>query len=230
MVREPSNSCCRPSATHPRVVALLLLCGVLALVLAGCRCTSKVPEKGSKAYADVVSTFYVGLAALQVGDDVRAEDKVAQFAKQVPGEPAGWANWGVLALRQRNYDAAAQRLDHARQLAPRNDQIEYLLGLLESERGHSAEAIALLRKAVELNPQNLRATYQLAQEIERQGGANSDGEFQQAVQEILAMRPDNLAALLELSRIAAKRADPVTLKSAMAQIKDRLSGWPPEVQ
>ena len=230
MVREPSNSCCRPFAKHRRVGASLLFCGVLALVLAGCRSSSKLPEKGSKAYADVVSVFYVGLAALQVGDDVRAEDKLAQFANQAPGEPAGWANWGVLALRQRNYDAAAQRFEHARELAPRNDQIEYLLGLLESNRGHSAEAIANLRKAVEINPQNLRATYQLAQEIERQGGANSDGEFQQAVQDILTVRPGNLAALLELSRIAAKRGDSIILKSAIAQIKDRSSAWPPEVQ
>ena len=230
MFREPSSYCGQPSATHSRWVLSYFVCGVLAVVLAGCRSSSNLPKKGSKAYADVVSTFYVGLAALQVGDDVRAEDKLAQLVKQAPGEPAGWANWGVLALRQRNYDAAAQRLDHARELAPRNDQIEYLLGLLESDRGHSAEAIATLRKAVEINPQNLRATYQLAQEIERQGGANSDGDVQQAVQEILTVRPDNLAALLELSRIAAKRGDPITLKSAIAQIRDRSHAWPPEVQ
>ena len=178
----------------------------------------------------MVSTFYVGLAALQVGDDVRAEDKLAQLVKLAPGEPAGWANWGVLALRQRNYDEAGERLERARQLDPRNDQIYYLLGLLESDRGHSAEAIANLRKAVSLNPQNLRAAYQLAQEIERRGGLNSDIEFQQAIHEILTARPDNLAALLELSRIAAKRGDSITLKSVMAQIEGRSSAWPPEVQ
>ncbi len=178
----------------------------------------------------MVSTFYVGLAALQVGDDVRAEDKLAQLVKLAPGEPAGWANWGVLALRQRNYDEAGERLERARQLDPQNDQIYYLLGLLESDRGHSAEAIANLRKAVSLNPQNLRAAYQLAQEIERRGGANSDIEFQQAIHGILTARPDNLAALLDLSRIAAKRGDSSTLKSVMAQIEGRSSAWPPEVQ
>ena len=75
----------------------------------------------------------------------------------MPGEPAGWANWGILALRQRNYDAAAQRLQSARDLAPNNDHIYELLGILESQRGNSAQAIADLRKAVDLNPQNLRA-------------------------------------------------------------------------
>ena len=174
-----------------------------------------------------LSTF--GLAALQVGDDVHAESELAEVTRLVPAEPAGWANWGVLALRQRNYDLAAQRLERARNLAPQNDQIYDLLGILESHRGHSAEAITDLRKAVDLNPKNLRAAYALAEEIERQGEANSEAEFQQVIQKILAAQPDNLAALLELSRVAAKRGD-AHLKSAVAEISARSSDWPPEVQ
>jgi tetratricopeptide (TPR) repeat protein len=210
--------------------AAILVAGSLAAVLSGCHSSSKLPEKGSKAYADVVSAFYVGLAALQVGDDVHAESKLSELTRLVPSEPAGWANWGVLALRQRNYDIAAQRLEHARDLAPQNDQIYDLLGILEGDRGHSAEAITDLRKAVDLNPKNLRAAYALAEEIERQGEANSETEFQQVIQKILTAQPDNLAALLELSRVAAKRGDGATLKSAVAQISARSSAWPAEVQ
>jgi Flp pilus assembly protein TadD len=208
----------------------LLFLGSLAALLSGCHSAPKLPEKGSKAYADVVSAFYVGLAALQVGDDVHAESKLSELTQLVPTEPAGWANWGVLALRQRNYDLAAQRLERARALAPQNDQIYDLLGILEADRGHSAEAIADLRKAVDLNPKNLRAAYALGEEIERQGDANSEREFQQVIQSILAAQPDNLAALLELSRVAAKRGDAATLKSAVAQISARSSAWPAEVQ
>jgi Flp pilus assembly protein TadD len=72
---------------------------------------------------------------LQVGNDIYAERKLAGVTQQAPGEPAGWANWGVLALRQRNFDAAAQRLERARELAPRDDHIYYLLGIL---RGNAA--------------------------------------------------------------------------------------------
>ena len=93
-----------------------------------------------------------------------------------------------------------------------------------------AQAIADLRKAVELNPKNLRALYRLAEETERQGDENGTAEVQQLLQKILAAQPDNLAALLELSRIAAKRGDAATLKSAVAQISARSSAWPPEVQ
>jgi Tfp pilus assembly protein PilF len=219
----------RRSGNFQRVMSSLLL-GSLVAFLSGCHSGPKLPVKGSKAYAEVVSAFYVGLAALQVGDDVHAESKLSELTQLVPAEPAGWANWGVLALRQRNYDLAAQRLERARDLAPQNDQIYDLLGILEADRGHSAEAIADLRRAVDLNPKNLRAAYALAEEIERQGDANSEAEFQQAIQKILAAQPDNLAALLELSRVAAKRGDAATLKSAVAEINARSSAWPPEVK
>jgi len=218
----------RPRFRSRQFVASLLL-GSLVTVSA-CHSRARLPEKGTEAYSQVVSAFYVGLAALQVGDDVHAESKLAELTRLVPAEPAGWANWGVLALRQRNYDVAAQRLERARDLAPESDQIYDLLGILEGDRGHSAEAIFDLRKAVELNPKNLRAAYALAEEIERQGDANSEAEYEQAMQKILAAQPDNLAAMLELARVAAKRGDTPTLKSAVEQISARSSGWPPEVQ
>jgi tetratricopeptide (TPR) repeat protein len=219
----------RRAGNFQRVLSSMLL-GSLLAVFSGCHSSPKLPEKGSKAYSNVVSAFYVGLAALQVGDDVHAESKLSELTQLVPTEPAGWANWGVLALRQRNYDLAAQRLERARDLAPQNDQIYDLLGVLEADRGHSTEAIADLRKAVDLNPKDLRAAYALAEEIERQGDASSEAEFQQVIQKILAAQPDNLAALLELSRVAAKRGDAATLKSAVAEISARSSAWPPEVQ
>ena len=206
------------------------LAAILLAALAGCHRAAPLPDKNSPQYRKVVSAFYIGLAALQVGDDVHADSRLSEVTQLVPGEPAGWGNWGVLALRQRNYDVAAQRLEKARDLAPQDDQVYQLQALLESERGNSALAIADLRKAVELNPRNLRAIYQLAEELERQGDENAEAEFQQLMQKILAAQPDNLAALLELSRVAAKRGDVNTLKSTVAQLSAHASEWPPEVQ
>jgi tetratricopeptide (TPR) repeat protein len=175
---------------------------LLSLSIAGCRPGAKLPAKSSKEYTEVVRAFYVGLAALQVGDDVRADRTLAQLTQLVPAEPAGWANWGLLALRQRNFDQASDRLERARSLAAQNDQIYYLIGLLEKGRGRSPEAITALRKAIELNPKNLVATFALAEEIERLGDESSAAEYQRLVQKILEAQPNNLAALLELGRAA----------------------------
>ena len=220
---------CKATGWRSSNVGLAVACAWLA-VLAGCHSTAKLPDRDSPEYKKVVSAFYVGLAALQVGDDVHADSRLLEVTQLVPGEPAGWANWGVLALRQRNYDVAAQRLERARDLAPQNSHIYGLLGVLQSQRGNGGEAIADLHKAVELNPQDLRAIYALAEETERQGDANSEAEFQDLMQKILAAQPGNLAALLELARVAAKRGDAATLKSAVAQISARSSAWPEEVQ
>jgi Tfp pilus assembly protein PilF len=202
----------------------------LSFGLTACGGRDKLPDKSSKEYAEAVSAFYVGLGALQVGDDVHADSKLSELTTLVPGEPAGWANWGVLALRQRKLDVAGQRLEKARSLAPDNGHVYQLLGFLESSRGNSEAALADWRKAVRINPGNYRAAYQLAEEVERQGGANSDAEFQQLIQKILAAQPDNLAAQLELARVAAKSGDDATLKSVLAQISARSGNWPSGVQ
>jgi Tfp pilus assembly protein PilF len=200
------------------------------LLIAGCHSDGKLPDKSSKAYTDFVSSFYTGLGALQVGDDVRAERELSLATQIAPGEPAAWANWGVLGLRQRNFDAAAPKLERTRSLAPRNDQIYYLLGLLETGRGHSADAITNFRRAAEINPTNLIAKYRLAEEIERQGDPNSAAEFQKLMEQILQAQPNNLAALLELSRVAAKRGDVASLRGAVQRIQAQSKEWPPEVQ
>jgi Tfp pilus assembly protein PilF len=201
-----------------------------AVALAGCHPAARLPDKASKTYSDFVSVFYVGLAALQVGDDVRAESSLAETTKLVPGEPAAWTNWAILALRQRNFDAAAQRFNQALSLDQGNDRLYYLQGLLESDRGNSAQAIADLREAVKRNPQNLRAIYQLASEVERQGDEHSEADVEQLMQQLLAAQPDNLAALLDLSRIAAKRGDTTILRSTVARIETQSGGWPSEVK
>jgi tetratricopeptide (TPR) repeat protein len=220
----PVSRSYRPSAQF----ILLLL--IVATSSVGCRSKYSLPSPSSAQYRDYVSSFYVGLAALQVGDDVRADKELDKSTRLVPGEPAGWGNWGILALRQRNYDEAAKRLEQTQKLAPQNDSVYYLLGLLEAGRGQSTQAIANYRKAVALNPGNLVALYQLAQEVERQGDPGSEAEFQKLMQQILEKQPGNLAALLELGRIAAKRGDASTLKMAVTAIESQSRGWPVEVQ
>lgn len=239
------QSYCNPGAADSRAVApqtiavrarraevsrtLACLVAFAAILTAGCH--SGLPKPESAQYTQFVQAFYVGLGAMEVGNDVRAESELSRATQLAPGEPAGWADWGILALRQRNFDPAKQRLDRAHSLAPRNSQIDADLGVLESTRGNSAEAIANLHRAVDLDPRNLRALYLLAVEVERQGGPNSDAEFQQLIEKVLAAQPNNLAALVELARIAAKRGDAATLRSAVSRIAAQSSSaWPPSVQ
>ena len=213
------------SRSVPYVLASALILGCF-----GCGKGPSLPAPSSSEYKEVVRAFYVGLAALQVGDDARADKNFGAVTRVASAEPAGWANWGVLALRQRNFDVAAQRLERAQKLAPGDGHIYTLLGMLDSDRGRSDSSIANFRKAAELNPKDLRNTYALAQEFERRGGPDSDSEFQKAIEKILALDPDNVAAELELGRIAAKRGEAATLQSAIVHISAVASTWPTEAK
>lgn len=216
------------SAAGRSLMSILLLTYILGS--SGCDKSPSLPDPSSSDYKDVVRAFYVGLTALQVGDDARADANLAAVARIASAEPAGWADWGVLALRQRNFDVAAQRLERARDLAPQDGHIYNLLGILDSDRGRSDAAIAYFQTAAKLNPNDLRNIYALAQEFEKKGGPNSDGEFQDSIEKILTLDTDNVAAQLELSRIAAKRGEVATLQSSVARLSAAASAWPPEAQ
>ncbi len=189
-------------------------------------CHRGLPSADSRQYTEFVSAFYTGLGALDVGNDALADPELAKATQLAPGEPAAWANWGILALRQRNFDPAGERLQRAQSLAKDNSTIYYLLGLVEDGRGNSAQAITDLRRAIQLNPKDLIATYQLAEEMERQGDPDSGAQFEKLVQQIVAQQPNNLAALLELARISAKQGDAATLRETVAQIRSHSQGWP----
>lgn len=212
------------------VAAVAVSALTAVLFFNGCHSHSGLPDPSSSTYSELVSDFYVGLSALQVGNDVLADSSLQKATQIASGEPASWADWGILALRQRNFDPAADRLNHARELDPQDGQMYYLLGLLGSARGDSQQAITNFQKAISLDPKNLRATYALALEVERQGAEGSEEEFQHLVEQILAAQPSNLAALLELSRISAKRGDTATLQATIQRISAQSAAWPPDVK
>jgi Tfp pilus assembly protein PilF len=195
-----------------------------------CHRADKLPDPSSQQYRDTVRTFYVGLAALQAGDDRRAEEELTKAAQLAPGEPAIWANLGILSLKGREFDAAAQRLEKAVALEPNNSRIVLSQANLASGRGNPAEATKYLRRVIELDPKNLKAIYSLAGELETEGGDQNEAEAQRLVQRIVELQPDNLAVLLEVTRLAAKRGDTATLQSTISRIAADTASWPPEAR
>jgi len=199
----------------------------LLLTAAGAACSSRrEPELSPETYREAVTDFYVGLSALQTTQDVLAREKFDRVVAIVPQEPAGWANRGVLMLRQQELDGAAQEFAHAATIAPESGAIQRLQALTESRRGNLSDAITHWRRAVELDANDLEAAYALALDIERQGTGTSDAEAQHVLEQLLAGH-DNLAARLEYARIAAKREDGAALANAIAPLADDARSWSP---
>jgi hypothetical protein len=85
---------------------------MLLITLTACTGSSGLPRPDSKEYSDLVTAFYVGLAGLQTGEDVRANERLALATKIAPGEPAGWADLGLLAVRHQEFESAYETLAH----------------------------------------------------------------------------------------------------------------------
>ncbi|MEP6903178.1 MAG: FG-GAP-like repeat-containing protein [Actinomycetota bacterium] len=207
----------------PKTIFLLIL--TFTFTLSACRQT--LPEKTSENYPQAVHTFYVGLAALQVGDDVRAKEELTKAAQIAETEPAAWNNLGVLELRQKDFETAAKSFEKAKSLVPGNAKIYSNLAVLETQRGNFDQAIENLNKTIELEPNNLKAIYALAQEKERQ---TNDAEALKLYERIAQTKPENLAVKLEIARLSAKLGNAETLQKAVAEIGKNAPNWSPEIK
>jgi Tfp pilus assembly protein PilF len=205
---------------------ILILVVMMSFALSACR--QALPEKASENYPQAIRAFYVGLAALQVGDDLRAKDELTKATTLAESEPAAWNNLGVLQLRQKDFEAAAKSLEKAKSLAPDNGKIYANLAVLEIQRGNFDKAIENFNKTIELEPNNVQAIYALAQEKERQA---NDEEAIQLYDKIRQAKPENLAVKLESARLYAKKGDAKAFESIMGEIgRDYKDKWSAEIR
>lgn len=219
-----------PAVTVSRnlVLAAVVLAVGLAVFLA-VRGRTRLPAPGSPAYEQITRQFYRGLASLQVGLLDSARQDFARATELVADEPASWANLGLTHLRLGDLEASMAPIERAVALAPSSAEVALLAGRMQVIRGRLDEGIASFRRAIELDPESLRARFALAEEIERAGGTNADAEAQQAIEEVLTLAPDNLAVLIERTRLAAKRSSLALLRDSVARLGTYAAGWPPDV-
>jgi tetratricopeptide (TPR) repeat protein len=212
----------RPTWLWAVVVAVVVAAAALLYLTE----RTNLPGVASPAYANLVRTFYHGLAALEVGllDDARSQFE--QATTSVPEEPASWANLGVTLVRLGEGDAAAQAIERARSLAPDDSNLALLEGQIEGFRGHVDAALAALREAVSLDPDNIPAQYALADAVESSGTADADQEARRLFDALADRQPSNLVVLLEQGRLDAKLADAAALRSAADRLAARSAGWP----
>ncbi|MGF1669740.1 MAG: FG-GAP-like repeat-containing protein, partial [Balneolaceae bacterium] len=198
---------------------------LLMILAAGCRSDQEDLRSDSEMYAEAVSSFYLSLGAIETDQALFAFNKMNEVANLYPGEPAAWANLGVYAMRQGNFELAADRLGQARKLAPENADILFLLALLENNRGNLEESISLLREASQADPDNNRIRYLLSKQLERQDDVAHADEIQQILEGMLSSDPENQVLILELIRISTKTGNSEDIHKYTGLLSDHTTGW-----
>jgi tetratricopeptide (TPR) repeat protein len=94
-------------------------------------------------------------------DDTAMEARLDALDGLMPGSPLGHYECGRFLSLARQYEEAADALGEAARRAPGWSAPIAELGLLEMQSGRDAEALAALRRAVELDPFDQRARHSL---------------------------------------------------------------------
>ena len=192
---------------------------------------SHLPGPNTPQYDAYVRLFQVGVARMESGFQPEvAEDRLTKAIDLVPGEPAAWADRGLLYLRNNNLPKAASDLKEAHRLAPENTAVEAMLGQLARRQGKLPEAVAHLRKVVEKDPHDLASVYALAEAISEQGGPDAQTEYQQLMERILETQPNSLHALIQRAQTAYQRKDKKAFADTLERLDRLAPNWKPDTR
>ncbi|HLV79253.1 MAG TPA: tetratricopeptide repeat protein, partial [Chthonomonadaceae bacterium] len=214
------------------LLAVILGAGTLIGCPRGKQASSGLPQPGTPAYQQLVSAFYTGVIALQVGNSPNAAQSAGQIAgdnllaatRLASQEPATWADLGLYRLQGNDLASARSCLDKAHSLAPASSPIEALLGQLEAQQGNLPAALDHYRSAVKLEPDNIPIRYALAMALKQQ--PDSGAEIADNLEKILQQRPENLAARVELALAAAQNGDAALLRQTLEALQASSATWP----
>jgi tetratricopeptide (TPR) repeat protein len=223
--------CCHRVPVHHGAARIALL-AVAALVL-GCRAgpvpgpvtPSPAPKLSEAAYGQAVAAFFAGVDGLDAGDNDGALARFQKVTELAPFEPAAWANVALAQLRRNDPAAADAAVTKARELAPRDGDIALLAALVKSRQGAGEGALAALKEAVTVAPDNPRARFALYQELARGGDDASRKAAREQLDVLLKARPSSPVALVESARLAARLGDAQGVTSALAGLASLVSGW-----
>ena len=199
------------------------LCAIL-LSLAACG-KKNSPTTNQNLSAEVIDSFYVGVASLDVEENERASTLFADLSTKLPDEPAVWANLGIVRLRLGNVVAAEQALATAEKLAPANRQITVAQAIVDERQGQFPRAIERLRKIP--NP-DATVLYQLVELFGRTGQPDAPREQLALYDRILQSEPTNLVALFGKARLLTRGENQAELAKTLTRLDTFRTNWTEE--
>jgi tetratricopeptide (TPR) repeat protein len=142
----------------PAAVLLLLVQPTNAALLA-----PEISPQFAQQQADPATAHYAaGLEALSAGDTDAAETAFQAAVAANPRMPQPLVGLADVALRRGKRDEAKKWLDQAVAVAPQDDGVQHSLSVFHFTGKDYPAAETALKKAIDINPKNLRAQLDLA--------------------------------------------------------------------
>ena len=171
--------------------------GVAAtLLLLGCR--GRQPAGGGlERDAAILAARTLGLAYLRSEQLAQAETAFCKIVALAPDQALGYANLGLVHLRQGRYDAAEREIRRAAALDTASDDIALTLAKVYELTGRTAEARREVDRVLRRSPDDLRALYELVE--------LDPASKETYLRRIVERAPSNVAALLDLVDVLLAR-------------------------
>ena len=160
---------------------------VATFLFAACRGHEPAQELPSDA---VITARTLGLAYLRDGQLVQAESAFRKVIDMAPGQALGYANLGLVHMRQGRYKDAERELRRAAGLDTASDDIALMLATVYRLTDRPADARHDVDRVLRRSPGDLRALYAVT-ELSPDSAATYLGR-------IVTRAPANVAARLEL--------------------------------
>ncbi len=134
---------------------------------------------------DLEVRYLLGVALYLTGDYDAALEVLEAGLQQEPGNvPAGYALGVILADRPPDHGRALELLQRAAATGFEETEASYLVGRIFSDGGDFENSIVHLRRALELQPHHLEATYRLAQTLSRTGATDEGQRLMERFREL----------------------------------------------
>jgi len=166
-------------------------------------------EKKRKMEVQLMSTQTLGLAYLEEMKLEEAETEFKKFIELAPDEKLGYANLGLVYLRMGKYEEAEARLSEARSMDESDPEVNLLLATTYRLQGRNKDAIQILEKTLESNPDHPKVLFELSELYGTEQNAEALSKRQAYLERLTENTPGNLVPMILLveSSIKLENAD-----------------------
>ncbi len=161
-----------------------------------------------------------GVAELENEQPANAARIFEELIAKLPEDPLGHANLAIAALRQQDFGGALGHIDTALAKAPGDPSLLAIRAEVLHWSGEDEQALATLRNAARLAPDDVEIQYALYRQAGIIDGEAAEAGAAEALERLVRLRPENLVVLLQRGIRAREAGDRTTATQAFLRIRE----------